>query len=340
MTTTTPGLVCAHHHLYSELARGMPPPPQVATNFQEILEQIWWRLDAALDLDMLYASAQLGALEALEAGTTAIVDHNETPNAIEGSLSVIADACAEVGVRVVGAYGITDRHGPEGARRGLAENERFIKEGGRALVGIHATFTCTDESLEAAAGLAKDLGVGVHIHVCEGVGDIEAPQRLAGLTEDNWLLSHCVHLPTDHSLKGTILHNPMSNLNNGVGYADPARFTNPVALGTDGIGANMIEAFRLAYVMQRSVDVTVGPDPAWSWLEEGWSIVPEARNDEVTWSYDPMDPWHIAFTSGIHPLEVKVDGETVFADGKPTRVDGEEIRAKAREQAKRLHARL
>jgi cytosine/adenosine deaminase-related metal-dependent hydrolase len=318
----------------------MPPPPEVATNFQEILEQIWWRLDAALDLDMLYASAQLGALEALEAGTTAIVDHNETPNAIEGSLSVIADACAEVGVRVVGAYGITDRNGAEGARRGLAENERFIKDGGRALVGIHATFTCTDESLEAAAGLARDLGVGVHIHVCEGVGDIEAPERLAGLTEDNWLLSHCVHLPTGHSLKGTILHNPMSNLNNGVGYADPARFSNPVALGTDGIGANMIESFRLAYVMQRSVDVTVGPDPAWSWLEEGWNIVPEARNDEVTWSYDPMDPWHVAFTSGIHPLEVKVDGETVFADGKPTKVDGEEIRGKAREQAKRLHARL
>ena len=118
MTATTPGLVCAHHHLYSELARGMPPPPAVATNFQEILEQIWWRLDSALDLDMLYASARLGALEALEAGTTAIVDHNETPNAIEGSLSVIADACAEVGVRVVGAYGITDRNGAEGARRG------------------------------------------------------------------------------------------------------------------------------------------------------------------------------------------------------------------------------
>jgi cytosine/adenosine deaminase-related metal-dependent hydrolase len=318
----------------------MPPPPEVATNFQEILEQIWWRLDSALDLDMLYASAQLGALEALEAGTTAIVDHNETPNAIEGSLSVIADACAEVGVRVVGAYGITDRNGAEGTQRGLAENERFIKGGGRALVGIHATFTCTDESLDAAAGLARDLGVGVHIHVCEGVGDIEAPERLAGLTEDNWLLSHCVHLPTAHSLKGTILHNPRSNLNNGVGYADPARFSNPVALGTDGIGANMIESFRLAYVMQRSVDVTVGPDPAWSWLEEGWNIVPEARNDEVTWSYDPMDPWHVAFTAGIHPLEVKVDGEVVFADGKPTKVDGEEIRAKAREQAKRLHARL
>jgi len=153
------------------------------------------------------------------------------------------------------AYGITDRHGPDGARRGLAENERFIKAGGRGLVGIHAAFTCSDESLHAAAALAADLGVGVHIHVCEGTGDIDAPRRLAGLTRDDWLLSHCVHLPTDHDLAGTILHNPMSNLNNAVGYANPARFRNPVALGTDGIGGNVLETFRLAYVMQRSVDV-------------------------------------------------------------------------------------
>ncbi|MBT8194703.1 MAG: amidohydrolase family protein, partial [Acidimicrobiia bacterium] len=101
MSATTPGLVCAHHHLYSVLARGMPPPPKVATNFQEILEQIWWRLDVALDLEMIRWSAMLGAVEALESGTTAIVDHHESPNAIEGSLDVIAEACAEVGVRVL-----------------------------------------------------------------------------------------------------------------------------------------------------------------------------------------------------------------------------------------------
>jgi cytosine/adenosine deaminase-related metal-dependent hydrolase len=340
MTATTPGLVCAHHHLYSELARGMPPPPKTPTNFGEILQQIWWRLDAALDLEMLSWSAKLGALEALESGTTAIIDHNETPNAIEGSLSVIAEACAEVGVRVVCAYGITDRNGADGARRGLEENERFIRGGGNGLVGIHAAFTCTDTSLEAAAQLADNLGVGVHIHVCEGIDDIDAPERLEGLTNDRWLLAHCVHLPTDHDLAGTILHNPRSNLNNAVGYANPVRFTNPVALGTDGIGANMIESFRLAYVMHRSVDVTTGPDPAWSWLENGWDLVPEARDDEVTWSYDPMDPWYVAFTGGIRPVEVKVDGEVVYADGKPTKVDADEIRAKAREQAARLHARL
>ena len=125
-----------------------------------------------------------------------------------------------------------------------------------------------------------------------------------------------------------------------MGYADPARFASPVALGTDGIGANMIESFRLAYVMHRSVDVTATPETAWGWLEGGGDLIPECRNDRVTWNYDPMDPWHIAFTAGIHPLEVEVDGEVVFRDGLPTRVDAAEVRAKAREQAARLHARL
>ncbi len=159
--------------------------------------------------------------------------------------------------------------------------------------------------------------MGVHVHVCEGVGDLDAPRRLAGLTRDDWLLAHCVHLPTDHELRGTILHNPMSNLNNAVGYAEPARFANPVALGTDGIGGNVLEAFRLAYVLQRSVDVTASPETAWSWLANGWQLVPEARDDEVTWSYDPMDPWHIAFTPGIRPLRVD-GGRRGRPGGRPT----------------------
>jgi hypothetical protein len=113
-----------------------------------------------------------------------------------------------------------------------------------------------------------------------------------------------------------------------------------VALGTDGIGGNVVEAFRLAYALERSVDVTCGPDTAWTWLEHGWDLVPEALNDEVTWSYDPMEPWHAAFTPGIRPLRITVGGVEVLAHGRPTRVDPAEIRARAREQAARLHARL
>ncbi|MDH3524084.1 MAG: amidohydrolase family protein [Acidobacteriota bacterium] len=337
---TTPGLVCAHHHLYSALARGMPAPPRTPNSLREILEQVWWRLDAALDLEMIRWSAMLGALEALEAGTTAIVDHHESPNAIEGSLSAIAEACAEVGVRVLCAYGVTDRHGRDGARRGLAENERFLRAGGRGLVGVHAAFTCEPETLAAAAGLAADLGVGVHVHVAEGPDDAGAARRLAGLARPDWLLAHGVHLADDHGLPGTILHNARSNMNNGVGYARPGRFSNPVALGSDGIGANMVEEFRLSYFKQREADVTATPETAWSWLENGWRLVPEARADRVTWSYEPMDPWHLAFTPGVRPLAIEVGGETVLRDGRPTRVDPVEIRARAAEQARRLHARL
>jgi cytosine/adenosine deaminase-related metal-dependent hydrolase len=336
----TAGLVCAHHHLYSTLARGMPAPPQTPTTFQGILEQVWWRLDAALDLDMIRWSAMLGALEAIEHGTTAIVDHHESPNAIEGSLSVVAAACAEVGVRVVTAYGVTDRHGAEGAKRGLEENRRFLAEGGRGMVGAHAAFTCSDDTLAAAAELAAEFAVGVHIHVAEGAEDAGAVPRLAALTTGDWLLAHAVHLPDDHPLLGTILHNPGSNLNNGVGYADPRRFANPVALGTDGIGADMLDTFRLAYLLLRSVDVTATPETAWAWLEAGWDIVPEARADRVTWAYDPIDPWHVAFTPGVRPLRVEVDGEIVLEDGVATRVDHREVRAKAAEQAARLHALL
>jgi cytosine/adenosine deaminase-related metal-dependent hydrolase len=336
----TPGLVCAHHHLYSALARGMPAPPRTPSGFVEILEMVWWRLDRALDPESIRWSAMLGALEALERGCTAVIDHHESPEAIEGSLTVIADACAEVGVRVSCAYGITDRHGPDGARRGLAENERFLRDGGRGMVGVHAAFTCTDGTLEAAAGLAEEMGVGVHVHVAEGPGDADALRRFRDLAADDWLIVHGVHLPDDHGLAGTMVHNPRSNMNNAVGYARPARFANPVALGSDGIGADMLDEFRLAYVRHREDDVTASPETAWGWLATGWDLFPEARSDRVTWAYADMDPWRLAFTTGVGPLTVEVDGQPVLVDGRPTRVDPDEIRARAAEEAVLLHRRI
>jgi cytosine/adenosine deaminase-related metal-dependent hydrolase len=333
-------MVCGHHHLYSTLARGMPAPPVQPTDFRSILEQVWWRLDAALDLEMIRWSAMLGALEALESGTTAIIDHHESPNAIEGSLDVIAEACAAVGVRVLCAYGVTDRHGPDGARRGLEENERFLAGGGRGLVGVHAAFTCSDATLEAATELAAERGVGVHIHVAEDVDDADAGARLQRWAADDWLLVHCVHL--DRDLPGTIAHNPRSNMNNAVGYAFPARRRNPVVLGTDGIGADMLEEFRLAYVALRASDVSASPETPWAWLEEGYRWFPEARDDTVRWSYDHADsPWHVAFTPGMRAIDVtRADGEGLLRGGLPTRVDAAEVRARAAEQAARLHARL
>ncbi len=318
----------------------MPTPPKQPTSFIDILEQIWWRLDVALDEEMIRWSAMLGATEALMSGTTGIIDHHESPSSIDGSLSIIAEACAEVGVRVNCAYGVTDRHGAAEAARGLAENERFLRAGGRGMVGVHAAFTCRDETLGAAAELAADLGVGVHIHVAEGLADRDAGARLGPIAVDDWLLVHCVHL--DRELPGTIAHNPRSNMNNAVGYAAPTTRPNRVVLGTDGIGADMLEEARLAYARLREHDVAATPDTVWSWLEEGYRFFPECRNDRVEFNYDHADSaWHTAFSPGVRAVKVTLDsGEVVLRDGKPTRVDLDDVRAKASEQAVRLFAKL
>jgi cytosine/adenosine deaminase-related metal-dependent hydrolase len=311
----------------------MPPPPRLPKNFPDILELVWWRLDRALDLEMIRWSAMLGAIEALESGTTGIVDHHSSPNAIEGSLDVIASACAEVGVRVRCCYEVTDRNGKAGARAGLAENERFLQAGGDGFVGAHACFTLSPSTLDHVVGLAADLAAGVHIHVAEDAVDAAAGARLDGVSSASWLLAHGVHL--DRPLAGTLAHNPRSNMNNGVGYGRPARFES-VVLGTDGIGADMLEEFRIAFACHRAEDVTASPEAAWSWLEAGATLVPAVVDDEVTWSYQPMDPWHLAYTPGVRPVQVSVAGEVVLADGRPTRVDADEIRARAAEQARRL----
>jgi hypothetical protein len=130
-------------------------------------------------------------------------------------------------------------------------------------------------------------------------------------------------------------------MNNSVGYAQPTKWTNPVLLGTDGIGANMMEESRLAYVRLREHDVTANPTVVQTWLNNNYEFFPEAKNDKVVWSYDSMDsPWHTAFTTDMQVLTVDIDDERVYEDGKLTRMDLQEVRSKAREQAQRLFERL
>ena len=81
-----PGLVNGHTHLYSALAAGMPAPPRPPRNFHEILQFIWWRLDRAHTLESVEMSGQIGALAAVRCGTTTLIDHHASPNAIDGSL--------------------------------------------------------------------------------------------------------------------------------------------------------------------------------------------------------------------------------------------------------------
>ncbi|HEX9161407.1 MAG TPA: selenium-dependent xanthine dehydrogenase [Thermoanaerobaculia bacterium] len=247
----------AHTHLYSGLASlGMPRPE--THGFIDILQKVWWRLDRALDAQSLRAAARLSIAEALLAGTTTIIDHHESPNFIEGSLDVLADACEELGMRALVCYGATERNfGPGEAKRGLAECERFIRTNRRPLVrgaiGLHASFTVSDDTIREAGDLCRKLGVRLHVHVAEDLADVEDAKRRGyesplerlhalGALVPGSIIAHGVHL-TGRDLRIVdelglwVVQNPRSNAANAVGH--PSRQPLRVALGTDGFPSDM-----------------------------------------------------------------------------------------------------
>lgn len=255
------GFVNAHTHLYSGLAPfGLPAPREAPDNFFQILERVWWRLDRALDADSLRLSAQRYVAEARRLGTVGLIDHHESPHLIEGSLDILADACQQAGLPAVLCYGATERNGGrEEARRGLAECRRFIERNTRPLVrgvvGLHASFTVSDETVREAAALCRELGTVMHVHVAEDVADVadarrrgwDGPlERLAqlGALPPGSILAHGVHLSESQvrqvdQLGCWLVQNPRSNRGNRVGYPKALRASARVALGTDGYDSDM-----------------------------------------------------------------------------------------------------
>jgi len=266
-----PGLVNGHTHLYSALAAGMPAPPRAPRNFHEILKFIWWRLDRAHTPESVEMSGLVGALAAVRCGTTTLIDHHASPNAIEGSLSVLENGIAAVGCRGVLCYEVTDRNRSNEAAAGLAENERYVRECQRradgrfaGMVGAHASFTMEEESLIGCVELARRLKTGVHIHAAEdpvdeqitrerfGCGLIERFKRVGLLNVPGTIFGHGTHLSdadiavVNENPTISLAHNPNSNMNNGVGYTPVAKFGRLPQLGTDGIGADMWREARTA----------------------------------------------------------------------------------------------
>ncbi|RPJ75648.1 MAG: amidohydrolase [Acidobacteria bacterium] len=287
--------VNSHTHLYSGLAPlGMPAPSPPPTTFLEILERVWWRLDRALDEASLRAAARYYVAAARRAGTSVLVDHHESPNLIEGSLDVLADACAEFGMAAVLCSGATERNGGrEEARRGLEECRRFIGTNRRpriaGVVGLHASFTVSDDTIRDAGDVCRELGTVLHVHLAEAAADVEDArrrgyegplERLAALDAlvPGSVLAHGVHLTADQASKAAdagcwLVQNPRSNRNNRVGYAGSLRGSRLVALGTDGFASNMPdEAGVLRAVAAAEGDV---PDPSAERLAAGWKIARE-----------------------------------------------------------------
>ena len=354
-----PGLAIAHTHLYSALARGMPGPAEPPRSFREILEKVWWRLDAALDERSLEASAELALLDAALSGVTAVIDHHESPSFIEGSLDVLARSARSVGVKAAFCYGATDRHGARGAREGLAECERAIRDGLPAMVGLHAGFTVSDETVASAADLAKRTGSWLHVHVAEDRCDAGSFERLetAGALGPKTILVHGVHLSPAERERATkagawVVHNPRSNMQNAVGYADPKTLGPRVALGTDGMDADLFSETRIAHLRAREAYGPEGGVDAVALLASSGRLADlvfgERPGDWVVLDYDPPTPLsaenlagHVLFGLGTrHVRDVVVNGEVVVRNRVPLRVDAERIRSRAREEAARLWRRM
>ena len=266
-----PGFINAHMHFYSTMVRGLGKA-KPSKDFQEVLENLWWRLDKKLVLDDCYYSALVPLVDAVKKGTTTLIDHHASPFAVRGSLSRIANAVKKVGLRASLCYELSDRDGAGIAQEGIDENVEFIRRCQtekdpqlRALFGLHASFTLTDQTLKRAADAGRMLGAGFHVHAAEAASDqaynekhfgMRVVERLNafGILGPASIAAHCVHVDEKEvdllAETGTaVVHNPQSNMNNAVGIADIIRMSQRgvrVGLGTDAMTVNMLEELRVA----------------------------------------------------------------------------------------------
>jgi putative selenium metabolism protein SsnA len=270
-----PGNVCAHTHFYGAFARGMAIPGPAPKDFPEILERLWWPLDQALDEEAVRYSTLVCLVDAIKHGTTTLIDHHASPNALDGSLDVIADAVEEAGLRAVLCYEVTDRYGSQSTQAGIAENVRFLKAAKNrkniaATFGLHASLTVSDETLAACFDAAQGLDTGFHIHVAEHEADEydslnkygkRVINRLydAGILGDKTIVAHAVHIDAREAellqdARSWVTHQPRSNMNNAVGAADVEGMLRAgirVCLGNDGFSNNMWEEWKTAYLLHK-----------------------------------------------------------------------------------------
>ena len=269
-----PGSICAHTHFYGAYARGMAIPGAAPKDFPEILQKLWWPLDRSLDAESIRYSVLPCLVDAIKHGTTTLIDHHASPNAIDGSLDIIADAVEEGGLRAVLCYEVTDRDGPAKMQAGIDENIRFIKRTKSSLLagtfGLHASLTLSDSSLDSCRQAVPD-DMGFHVHTAEHEADeydslnkygtrvIDRLQK-HGILGPKTITAHGVHFDAREMQiladTGTWLsHQPRSNMNNGVGVAQiesMLRADIKVCLGNDGFSNAMWEEWKAAYLLHKA----------------------------------------------------------------------------------------
>ena len=271
-----PGLINAHTHIYSALARGLSINGYNPTNFYEVLDGQWWYIDRHLTLDGTRACAYATVLDCIRDGVTTIFDHHASFCEIPGSLFAIKDVCQELGIRANLCYEVSERDGAEKCGQAIRENAdfaRWAKEQDddmiKAMFGGHALFTISDKTFEQMVK-ANDGMTGFHIHVAEGMNDVYDSLRnygcrpvnrllYNGVLGEKTMLGHCIHIsPAEMDIlreTGTMVcHNPESNMGNAVGCSPVLQLFQRgilIGLGTDAYTHDMLESLKVLLPMQR-----------------------------------------------------------------------------------------
>jgi cytosine/adenosine deaminase-related metal-dependent hydrolase len=248
-----PSLVLGHTHIYSTFARGLALPFHPQT-FTELLEQLWWRIDAGLDNETTYQSGVYAGGEFLKNGVTTIIDHHASGKEIKGSLEMLCKAVVEEGfMRGIFCFETSDRFDIPSC---IAENQQFLSQKPShfhaGMFGLHASMTLSEDTLRAVKAVLGNHPI--HIHLAESLEDetdslAKYGERIVkrldrhGLLNPGSILSHAIH--TDASelalikKRGcSIAVNVTSNMNNGVGLPDLKTFREmgiTTIIGNDGI---------------------------------------------------------------------------------------------------------
>ena len=292
-----PGLINAHHHLYSTFACGFTPPGPPARNFEEILNNLWWKLDTALDSDDVYFSALLAVMHSARAGCTTIIDHHASPSCHLGSLDQVERAFRDVGLSGCLCYEVSDRN-EEG--EGIEENERYIRKCRdaddtqmAAMFGLHALMTIGTRTLERCAEIGNSLEAGFHVHAAEDEIDVKSTMDRYGrgimdrfldfgIAGPKTIFVHGVHfgpreLDLLRSSDSMLVNAPESNMNNGLSVApilDMLGHGVTVGVGTDGMSSHLISQARAMYLHQR----TYHHDPNVAFVEASEILLKNNRN--------------------------------------------------------------
>ncbi|MDO9548665.1 MAG: amidohydrolase family protein [Candidatus Marinimicrobia bacterium] len=365
-----PGLLNPHHHLYSALATGLAPIGPTS-NFNLILENLWWHLDKTLDAESIFYSAIHGLIQSVKYGVTTIFDHHASMNAVSGSLELIEKAFREVGVRGLLCYEISDRMGEDSLEMQLDENIGFWESHRQnnqiqGMLGLHANFTLSERTM-AMIRDHKPEELPIHIHCGEDRADFQycvdhgyagPVDRLNefGLLSKDSFLAHCIHLSgKDYELirgiQPVIISNPESNANNNVGAMDIAKIQKYV-LGTDGMTGNILGTMR-SHFLQRNGKIADPLDIQFRYPAEliecyfpnAGKLAQGKRADLAITNYIPVTEinlgnlfYHLIFGVQGQPMYMTIaDGIILYKDGVMQTIDEQEIIQNVKNAVRKLH---